>query len=52
MNKFYPLKVKEVRKLTDDSVEISFEIPDTLLDKFKFKAGQYITIRSTNNNTQ
>jgi len=52
MNKFYPLKVKEVRKLTDDSVEISFEIPDALLDKFRFKAGQYITIRSTINNEE
>jgi len=52
MNKFYPLKVKEVRKLTDDSVEISFEIPDALLDKFRFKAGQYITIRSIINNEE
>ena len=52
MNKFYPLKVKEVRKLTDDSVEISFEIPVALLDKFRFKAGQYITIRSTINNEE
>jgi len=52
MNKFYPLKVKEVRKLTDDSKEISFEIPDALLNKFIFKAGQYITIKSTINNEE
>jgi ring-1,2-phenylacetyl-CoA epoxidase subunit PaaE len=52
MNKFYSLKVNEVRKLTDDSIEISFEIPDELLDKFKFKAGQYITIKSTINNEE
>jgi len=52
MNTFYPLKVKEVRKLTDDSIEISFEIPDELLDKFKFKAGQYITIKSTIDNEE
>jgi len=52
MNRFYPLKVKEVRKLTDDSKEISFEIPDALLNKFIFKAGQYITIKSTINNEE
>ncbi len=52
MNIFYSLKVKKVRKLTNDAVEISFEIPTELLDMFKFKAGQYITIKSTINNKE
>ncbi|HJM15815.1 MAG TPA: FAD-binding oxidoreductase [Flavobacteriales bacterium] len=52
MNIFYSLKVKKVRKLTNDAIEISFEIPTELLDMFKFKAGQYITIKSTINNKE
>jgi len=52
MNIFYSLKVKKVRKLTNDAIEISFEIPTELLDMFKFKAGQYITIKSTINDKE
>ncbi len=43
MSKFYSLKVKDVRKLTLDSVEIVFE--NKFPSDFAFKAGQYITIR-------
>ena len=45
MNKFYPVKVKEIRKLTSDSVEVLFDITLDLKNKFSFKAGQYITIK-------
>ena len=47
MNKFYSLNIKEINTLTSNSVEIKFEIPSDILDKFKFKAGQYITIKHT-----
>ena len=43
MSKFYSLKVKDVRRLTLDSVEIVFE--NKFPTDFAFKAGQYITIR-------
>ncbi len=46
MNKFYALKVKEIIRETPEAVSISFEIPDDLRDTFKFKAGQYITIKT------
>ena len=43
MSKFYSLKVKDVRRLTLNSVEIVFE--NKFPTYFSFKAGQYITIR-------
>lgn len=46
MNKFYPLKVKEIIRETPEAVSISFEIPDGLMETFSYKAGQYITIQS------
>ena len=49
MNKFYSLNIKEINTLTSDSVEIKFEIPSDISDKFKFKAGQYITIKNNIN---
>jgi len=45
MNKFYPLKIEEIRQLTSDSVEIKFQINSDISEKFQFKAGQYITIK-------
>jgi len=44
---FYKLKIKEVKKETSDTVSISFEIPSDLKDKFTFKPGQYLTLRTT-----
>ncbi|MAX69337.1 MAG: flavodoxin reductase [Flavobacteriales bacterium] len=45
MNKFYTLNITEINTLTSDSVEIKFGIPSDISSKFKFKAGQYITIK-------
>ena len=45
MNKFFSLAVTDINILTKDSVEIKFEIPSDILEEFKFKAGQYITIK-------
>lgn len=41
---FYELRVESIKKLTTESVEISFEVPDNLKTKFQFRPGQYITI--------
>lgn len=43
--KFYPIKVKDIRKATADAVAVSFEIPENLASDFQFIAGQYINIR-------
>ncbi|MCF4100664.1 ferredoxin--NADP reductase [Gillisia sp. M10.2A] len=47
MNKFYALKIKEIIRETPQAVSLSFEIPEDLQAKFSYKAGQYITIRTT-----
>ena len=45
MSQFHTLKVQQLDKLTDKSVKILFEIPQELKDTYRFKAGQYITIK-------
>src|SRR5207244_1532708 len=42
---FYPLKVADVRRITSDSVAITFNVPLELRDKFKFQQGQHLTIK-------
>ncbi len=48
--KFHSLKVKNIRKETNDTVSISFDIPSELKEKFKFDSGQYLTLETTINN--
>lgn len=45
MADFYALTVKNIKKLTPNSVAVSFEIPKELVQTFLFTAGQYITIK-------
>jgi ring-1,2-phenylacetyl-CoA epoxidase subunit PaaE len=42
---FHPLRVAEVRPLTDDSVTITFEVPEELRAQYHYAAGQHIAIR-------
>ncbi len=46
MSKFHPLKVKDVRRETADTVSIAFEVPSTEENVFTFKAGQYLTLKT------
>ena len=46
MSKFYSIKICDIKKLTDEAVEISFDIPENLTQVFSYKSGQYITIQS------
>jgi ring-1,2-phenylacetyl-CoA epoxidase subunit PaaE len=45
--KFYPLKIKDLRRETIDCVSIAFEIPDELKAEFQFVQGQYLTLKTT-----
>ncbi|MUU79045.1 ferredoxin--NADP reductase [Winogradskyella endarachnes] len=47
MSQFHSLTIKSVDKVTDNSVAITFDIPDVLKETFSFKAGQYITLKTT-----
>lgn len=44
---FHALRVSDVRRLTDRSVCVSFDVPDELHDAYDFAPGQYVTIRAT-----
>ena len=44
MRQLHPLKISKINQLTDDAVELIFDVPENLISEFKFTAGQYITI--------
>src|SRR6218665_375900 len=45
---FHQLKVKKVKKETQDCVSVSFDVPAELSEQFKFTQGQYLTFRQMN----
>ena len=44
---FHPLKIKEVRRETDDCVSLVFDVPEEFREKFAFRQGQSLTMRTT-----
>ncbi|WP_209324553.1 1,2-phenylacetyl-CoA epoxidase subunit PaaE [Brevibacterium renqingii] len=42
---FYPLTVKSVDHLTEDSAAVTFDVPDKYAELFDFAAGQSLTLR-------
>ena len=46
MSKFFPLKIRNVIRETEQAVSLEFEIPQEHKSAFEFKAGQYITIKT------
>lgn len=44
--KFHSLIVKDVRKETEDTVSIEFEIPKEIQSDYSFSAGQYLTLKT------
>jgi ring-1,2-phenylacetyl-CoA epoxidase subunit PaaE len=45
MSKFHSLKVIDVSKETADAVSIAFEVPANLKQDYKYKQGQYLTLK-------
>ncbi|GGE24816.1 2Fe-2S iron-sulfur cluster-binding protein [Psychroflexus planctonicus] len=45
MAKFFPLKIKDVYKETDDCSVISFEVPEDLRAEFTYSPGQHLTLK-------
>ncbi len=45
--KFHTLTIDNIRKETEDTVSIAFEIPTELEKDYSFHAGQYLTLKST-----
>lgn len=42
---YHSLRVKEIKRETNKSVSIVFELPESLKDDFKYKSGQYLSLR-------
>jgi ring-1,2-phenylacetyl-CoA epoxidase subunit PaaE len=42
---FHPLTVAAVERLTDDAVAVTFDVPDELVEDYRFKPGQALTLR-------
>lgn len=47
MSSFYKLNIKEVRRETQDSVSVLFNVPLEFQDFYRFTAGQYLNIKLT-----
>lgn len=45
MSHFYPLKVKNIEQVSKDAVAITFDIPLQYVSHFRFKQGQFITLK-------
>ncbi|MFN5416213.1 MAG: 1,2-phenylacetyl-CoA epoxidase subunit PaaE [Flavobacteriia bacterium] len=43
---FHRLKIADIRKETEDTVSIAFEIPENLLSDYHYFSGQYLTLRA------
>lgn len=52
MSQFYNLTIKDIHKETENSVTLTFDIPENLNNTFSFKAGQYITLKATINGNE
>lgn len=44
--KFHTLKIADLRKETEDTVSISFAIPESLRSDYKYVSGQYLTLKA------
>ena len=47
MSNFHALKIQKIDRITDKSVALTFDVPDHLKEEFRYKAGQYITLKTT-----
>lgn len=43
--RFHPLTVSAVRRLTADSIEVTFAVPDELAGEYDYAPGQYLALR-------
>lgn len=43
--RFHPLAVREVRRLTEDSIEVTFAVPEEFAGDYDYAPGQYLALR-------
>lgn len=44
--KFHSLTISDIRKETEDTVSVAFQIPESLTEVFSFTPGQYLTLKA------
>ncbi|MBS1673906.1 MAG: phenylacetate-CoA oxygenase/reductase subunit PaaK [Actinobacteria bacterium] len=44
--RFHTLAVQDVRPLTQESIEVTFAVPEELADEFSYLAGQHVALRA------
>lgn len=44
--KFHSLVINDVIKETEDTVSVSFDVPDSLVDDYQYLSGQYLTLKA------
>lgn len=47
MAKFHNLQIKAITKETPNAVSIAFSVPESLQSNFEYKAGQYVTLKTS-----
>ena len=52
MPEFHSLKVKEIVRETNDTVSVSFQVPEDLKEAYAFTPGQYLTLKLIINNEE
>ena len=52
MSSFHQLTVKEIKREANKAISVVFEVPENLKETYSFKAGQYITLRTTLNDQE
>jgi ring-1,2-phenylacetyl-CoA epoxidase subunit PaaE len=43
---FHTLEVSQIRRLTNDAIEVTFAVPPTLTDEYDYIPGQYVALRA------
>ena len=46
MSKFHPLTIASVARETRDAIALTFDVPPSLRDTFRFEPGQHLTLRT------
>lgn len=44
---FHTLKIATIKRETDETISVSFEIPEDLRNSYEYQSGQYLTLRTT-----
>lgn len=47
MSKFHPLPIARVERETRDAVCVTFDVPESLREQFRYQHGQHLTLRTT-----